>query len=304
MAHQAIGIENSHLATDGLHKHFLLGLHPGPPPDHLWQEYGNYSIYAAEQHRSVWERHTHDCTQITVAMSPAQVRGEWQGIGGRFEHRELNGDMVWLVPPGVQHVIHFDRRATLIHLYLNENFFRTMVEDAPQNTQSALVPSVLVRDQFMVELARSLYQETRMNSVSELFAQSIATITATHLVRKYCGREGSIPEYRGGLGPTREKRIRAYIAEKLGEQLSLSDMAETVGMSPNYFISLFRQSMGMTPHKYVVQQRLEHARKLLQHTDLTLLEVAQRCGFQDQSQFTTTFRRYCGATPGQFRREL
>jgi AraC family transcriptional regulator len=75
-------------------------------------------------------------------------------------------------------------------------------------------------------------------------------------------------------------------------------------MSPNYLISLFRQSTGVTPHKYVVQQRLERARTLLAESELMLLEVAQRCGFQDQSQFTTTFRRYFGVTPGQYKRGM
>jgi AraC family transcriptional regulator len=285
-------------------KHFLVGLHPGPPPDHLWHEYGNYSIYTAEQHRSVWEKHTHDCTQITVAMSPAQVRGEWQGNTGRLERRELNGDMIWLVPPGVQHVIHFDRRATLIHIYLNETFFRAMVPDAPDNMQQSLVPSLLVRDQFLVELAKSLYRETKFSTISELFTQSVATLTATHLVRAYSGKRDALPFYRGGLGPSREKKIRAYIESHLSEDLSLDELARVVDISPNYLISLFRESIGTTPHKYVVQQRLESARKLLARPGMSLLEIAHRCGFQDQSQFTTIFRRNFGVTPGQYRRQI
>lgn len=296
--------EVEHAETERDHKHFLVGLHPGPPPDHVWQEYSNYSIYTAEQHRSVWEEHTHDCTQITVAMSPAQVRGEWHGLAGRPERRELNGDVIWIVPPGVPHVIHFDRRATLIHLYLNEAFFRSMVPDAPDNTQQSLIPSLLVRDRYLVEMAKSLYRETKFHKASALFTQSVATLTATHLVRTYSGRQDSLPLYRGGLGPTREKRICAYIAEHLSEDLSLDELAQVVDMSPNYLIALFRESLGMTPHKYVVQQRIERARRLLARPALSLLEIAHRCGFQDQSQFTTIFRRNLGVTPGQYRRQM
>jgi AraC family transcriptional regulator len=285
-------------------KHFLIGLHPGPPADHLWKEYDNYSLYTAQQHRSVWEKHTHDCTQITVALSPAQVRGEWNGAGGKPERRELNGDMIWMVPPGVQHRIHFDRRATLIHLYLNEAFFRSMVQDAPDNIQLSLIPSLLVRDQFLVDLAKTLYREIKVSGDNPLFTQSIATVTATHIVRTYSGPRDSLPLYRGGLGPARERKIRAYIVEHLSEDLSLDELARVVDMSPNYLISLFRQSTGVTPHKYVVQQRLERARTLMSQSGLTLLEVAQRCGFQDQSQFTTTFRRYFGVTPGQYKRRM
>jgi AraC family transcriptional regulator len=304
MAHKGYGPRESRMAEERGQKHFMVGLHPGPPPDHVWQEHNNYSLYTAEQHRSVWEKHTHNCTQITVAMSPAQVRGEWVGPDGRLVRRELNGDMIWIVPPGIPHVIHFDRPARLIHLYLNDAFFRSMVENAPDNTQLSLIPSLLVRDQFLVEIAKSLYREIKIGACNELFTQSVATLTATHLVRTYSGQHGCLPMYRGGLGPAREKRIRAYIVEHLSEELSLEELARVVEISPNYLISLFRDSMGMTPHRYVIQQRLERARELLGQPALTLLEVAQRCGFPDQSRFTTTFRRYLGVTPGQFRRQI
>jgi len=285
-------------------KQFMIGLHPGPPPDHKWEEHGNYSIYTAEQHRSIWERHTHNCTQITVATGPAQVRGEWEGTSGRLEKREMYGDICWIVPPGVQHVIHFDHRAPLIHLYLNNSFFNSMVEHSPDDAQRLLIPSLLVRDPFLVEVSKSLYTEMQTGTASELFCQSVATLIGTHLIRRYSQNNAGMPVYRGGLGPAREKKVRAYILENLHTSLSLDAMARIVEMSPNYFLSLFRQATGMTPHKYVVHLRLERARKLLEQPELTLMQIAQSCGFQDQSQFTTTFRRFAGVTPGQYRRQL
>jgi AraC family transcriptional regulator len=304
MAQREDGLCETASRNDENQKHFLVGLHPGPPADHVWQTYGNYSLYTAEQHRSVWERHIHNCTQITVALSPAQVRGEWDGFAGRREKRELNGDIVWIVPPGVEHVIHFDRRASLIHLYLNDEFFCSMLEGAPLKTESNLVPSLLVRDPFLVEIARSLYREIKFNGNNRLYTQAVATLTATHLVRTYSDRRTPVPSHHGGLGPSRERKIRSYIEEHLGDDLSVEELAQFAEMSPNYLISLFRQSVGMTPHRYVIQRRVEKARELLEKSKLSLLEIGGQCGFQDQSQFTNTFRRYCGVTPGQYRRRM
>ena len=300
MSNSSKNIESSPIGQ----QQFLIGLTPGPPEDYVSQDYSDYSLYAAEQHRSVWERHTHDCTQITIAMNPAQVRGEWQGESGHIERREMNGDMAWIVPPGVEHVIHFDRPATLVHLYLSGSFFNKMVEDAPDSVETLLIPSVLIRDPFLVELAKSLHRESRDGHLTELFTQSVATLTATHLVRSYSNRSRVFHSYRGGMGPSRERRVLSYIAEHLNESITLEELAKVAEISPNYLIALFRQSIGMTPHKYVVLKRVEQARMLLKHRDLTLLEIAQRCGFQDQSQFTTVFRRYAGITPGQLRRSL
>jgi len=286
------------------HKQFLVGLKPGPPREYVSQDYADYSLYTAEQHRSIWERHVHDCTQITVALSPAQVRGEWQGAYGHIERREMNGDMVWVVPPGVPHVIHFDRPATLIHLYLNEAFFRNMVEGAPASVEGSLIPSLLVRDPLLVELAKTLHRESLDGHLSTMFTQSVATLMATHLVRSYSNRASATCSLRGGMGPSRERRVLAYIEEHLNESITLEELAHVAEISPNYLIALFRQSMGMTPHKYVVHMRIERAYALLKQKGLSLLEIAQRCGFQDQSQFTTVFRRYAGVTPGHFRRSL
>jgi AraC family transcriptional regulator len=291
-------------ATTIGHKQFLVGLKPGPPREYVSQDFADYSLYTAEQHRSVWERHIHNCTQITVALSPAQVRGEWQGVYGQMERREMNGDMAWIVPSGVPHVIHFDRPATLIHLYLSEVFFRNMVEGAPANVETSLIPSLLVRDPFLVELAKTLYRESLDGSLSTMFTQSVATLTATHLLRSYSNRMPATASLKGGMGPSRERRVLAYIEEHLNQSISLADLAQVAEISPNYLIALFRQSMGMTPHKYVIQMRVERARGLLKQKQLTLLEIAQHCGFLDQSQFTTVFRRYAGVTPGHFRRLL
>ncbi|RZU39106.1 AraC family transcriptional regulator [Edaphobacter modestus] len=286
------------------HKQFLVGLKPGPPSEYVSQDYADYSLYTAEQHRSIWERHIHDCTQITVALSPAQVRGEWQGTYGNIERREMNGDIVWIVPPGIPHVIHFDRPATLIHLYLNEVFFQNMVEEAPARVQVSLIPSLLVRDPLLIELAKTLHRESLDGHLSTMFTQSVAALTATHLVRSYSNRIPATASIRGGMGPSRERRVLAYIEQHLDESITLEELARVAEISPNYLIALFRQSMGMTPHKYMVQMRIERAYTLLKQKEFTLLEIAQRCGFQDQSQFTTVFRRYVGVTPGHFRRSL
>jgi AraC family transcriptional regulator len=285
-------------------KYFLTGLHPSPPADHVWQEWIGYSIYSADQPRSTWRKHSHDCTQLTVAFDPAYVHAEWEDSPGRPRKRELNGDMIWVVPPGLTHSVYFNRRASLIHLYLSDPFFERVTQNEVINVSSKLTPSLLVRDPFLVELGKNLSEELRFGPLSELFSQSVAAIAVNHLIRRYSNKPNALPVYRGGLGPAREKRVRQYIRERLDTQLSLEELAGIADISPNHFASLFRQTTGITPHKFVVRQRVERAQHLLERSKLTLIEIAMRCGFQDQSQFTTTFRRYLGTTPGRYKREL
>jgi AraC family transcriptional regulator len=80
--------------------------------------------------------------------------------------------------------------------------------------------------------------------------------------------------------------------EHLDTQLSFEDLARNAEINPNPFASLFRQSVGMTPQKFVLRQGVGHARKLLERSILPLIDIAIRCSFQDQIQLTTTFGRY------------
>jgi AraC family transcriptional regulator len=285
-------------------KQFLIGLEPSPPPTHIWQEYAGYSIYSAEQDPSLWSQHSHDCTQICIASSPAYVRAEWQADAGRRGTKEMNGDMVSVVPPEVQHTIHWNRRAQLLHIYLNDQFFDSMLENVPNKISTKLTPSLLVRDPFLVEMGKELGRELQFGPINELFSMSVATLTANHLIRSYSCKPNSVAVYRDGLGPSRERKVRKYIQDNLDQPLSLENLAKVALISPNYFIFLFQQSVGMTPYKYVLQQRVEYAKELLTSSKLSLVEIAHKCGFPHQSPFTTTFRRHVGVTPGQYKRQL
>jgi AraC family transcriptional regulator len=72
-------------------------------------------------------------------------------------------------------------------------------------------------------------------------------------------------------------------------------------MSKYYFIELFKQSMGMTPHQYVIQQRIKRAQDLLSDRTLAISEISLACGFANQSHFTRLFRTLTGMTPKAYR---
>jgi AraC family transcriptional regulator len=74
-----------------------------------------------------------------------------------------------------------------------------------------------------------------------------------------------------------------------------------LGMNLYYFARLFKQSMGLSPHRYVLEQRIARAKQLLHTPEMTVLEAGVRTGFGDQGHFTKVFRRFVGVTPTKFR---
>jgi AraC family transcriptional regulator len=278
----------------------LVGAQDPLPAHHYWFEGNGYSIYAAQQPRSAWHEHTHECAQITIGLEPAHVHAAWRTSKKADNSRELTGNMVSIIRPGEPHRTLWQRRATLIHIYLRIEFLRAVAEKI-HLTEWEIQSSYLARDPLIEELGRAVFRECEAQALHENFTDAIMTVLTTHLLRTYNARQRSQSTFRGGLGPARERRVREYIEKSLDRELSINVLAKVAGMSPRYFAVLFRQSTGFTPHLYVTRRRVERAQQLLLDTTLPFVEIAYRCGFTSQGQFITLFRRFVGTTPGKFR---
>jgi AraC family transcriptional regulator len=291
------------MSERALNRAVLVGAEDPLPSQHFWFEGDGYCIYAADQPRSRWREHTHECAQITIGLE-AHVLMEWRTGSRSTERREASGNVVAIIPPGEPHRTLWQRRAILVHIYFSKRFLSTVAAEALHGKRFELQAAHLVRDPLIEESARALYRECGgTHKLCRRLADSIATVLATHLVSSYNAGADLPPDLRGGLGPARERRVRQYIEQSLERDLSIDALAKVAGLSPHYFADLFRQATGFAPHRYVCQRRVEQAQELLTHADLPLAEVAHRCGFTSQSQFNTVFRRFTGMTPGKFRAE-
>ena len=106
---------------------------------------------------------------------------------------------------------------------------------------------------------------------------------------------------RGGLPPYVRRRVLDYIAGHLDQKLTTGALAQIAGLSISYFCGSFKQTEGMSPHRYVLQYRVRRAQQLLASTELSLAEVADAVGFSNQSHCIQTFRKIVGVTPGDYR---
>lgn len=106
----------------------------------------------------------------------------------------------------------------------------------------------------------------------------------------------------GGLPASTLQRVTAYIGKHFNENLTLDDLATVAGMSTYYFCHQFKESVGIPPYQYIVQERLEEAKRLLRSTDWPIMQVCLAVGYESQGHFTTLFKREVGVTPGAYRR--
>ena len=92
-----------------------------------------------------------------------------------------------------------------------------------------------------------------------------------------------------------------YINKNLAKQITLDDIAHAASMSRSYVSSYFKLVTGVSPYDYLLTARVEKAIYFLKKTELSVTEIAQKCGFGSLSSFNKTFKKSLGVTPREYR---
>ena len=133
--------------------------------------------------------------------------------------------------------------------------------------------------------------------VGRMFSDSLTQTLTLHLLTNYGVSQPTKHIVSGGLPGHKLRRVKEFIRENLEADLGLADIAAVADLSQFHFARSFRKSTGMTPQQFVMQQRIERAKELLQSEDLPIVEVSLLTGFKNQSHFTSLFRKFTRLTP-------
>ncbi|WP_233611631.1 helix-turn-helix domain-containing protein [Amycolatopsis sp. WAC 01376] len=107
-----------------------------------------------------------------------------------------------------------------------------------------------------------------------------------------------------GGDPLLDERVRAAVAlmcDRLGDPLSVAEIAGDVHLSVYHFIRVFKEKTGETLHRFLGGLRIEEARRLLRGTDLPIARIAERCGFATPGALSAAFLRHTGSRPSEYR---
>ncbi len=136
-----------------------------------------------------------------------------------------------------------------------------------------------------------------------LFAESLSVGVLMHLCRTRGTRPLPASRESGRLSTAQWARVNELIINESSSDLSLSALSQALGLSKPHFVRLFRRTAGTSPHRYVMQMRIERARRLVVTSEVPLIEIASEAGFASQSHLTHLFQRTYGITPGDARRQ-
>jgi AraC family transcriptional regulator len=197
----------------------------------------------------------------------------------------------------------------LLHLQLKNDLFARVAEEVVERDPARL--EVLGRfgfqDPLLKQIGFAIWQELEQDTpVGRLYVQMAAQMLAVHLLRHYTGLArdtGGIEEPTQKLTLHQVRRVEDFVLAHLSQDLSLDMLAQQIGFSVYHFARVFRQTTGESPHQFVLRLRCEQAQRLLKETAVSLAQIAQECGFANQSHLTQVFKRQFGVTPRTYRQD-
>ncbi len=199
--------------------------------------------------------------------------------------------------------VQWDGDEHCVQIQLPVDFLREVAQETlgQDGDRLHLTPQFQVRDAQLNSIAQLLAQSPPDALGQALYLDSLANALAVMLIRNYATQKSVLPLYEGGLPPHQLQQVLSYMDAHLDQNLQLKDLAQRLGMSQFHFSRLFKQSLGLSPYQYLIQQRIARAQSLLQQSDRAIIEIALDCGFGSHSHFSKQFRQITGVSPKIYR---
>jgi AraC family transcriptional regulator len=203
--------------------------------------------------------------------------------------------------PSYWHCHKTDTRRPILNIHLPSELIGQVAEASEMDAKRFNFANRFgQQDLNLQHIAMLLLAEVRSGGImGQLYVESLTQVLVVHLLRHYSEVAQIITSGNRSLTRTQLQRSIDYIHTHLDQDLSLAEIADVINISPVYFSRLFKQAIGTSPHQYVIQQRVEQAKKMLSKTDLAISDIALQVGFSSQSHLAQQFKRVTGMTPKQ-----
>lgn len=191
-----------------------------------------------------------------------------------------------------------------LFFYIPRNAFDAIADDSDAPRIGDLNhSSVAFDDATIAHLGWAVLPAVRNpEQANQLFLDHVFLALGTHVAQTYGGLRPPSRPVAGGLAPWQVKRAKEIFCAKLDNSVALKGVARECGLSLSYFSRAFRRSVGVPPHTWLLQHRIEVAKEKLRDRRLSVSQVALACGFADQSHLTRVFTRMVGLSPAAWRR--
>ncbi len=244
---------------------------------------------------------SHPATHYSLSMHlSAPIRTRCGFENPTFSRLQLPED-IDLLAPGTTAAWQDEGETTMLGLHLSPSLVHNAAEGMGLSASSVgIAPCLQMRDPQIAHIAWALKAELESDEqLGRVYAESLGIALASHLLRRYSRPHVTTPA--GQLSKRRLKTVIEYVHDHLAHDLSLTELAEIAEMSPSHFKVLFKRSVGLAVHQYIIRRRVEYAIQLIAAGRIPLDDIAAQAGFSSQSHMSRFIRRFTGVSPGALR---
>jgi AraC family transcriptional regulator len=247
---------------------------------------------------------THEHSSFCLHMQTSgPVQMEWWSDGkyGRDVHGP--GSMI-LLTPRTRDRLRWNRPSQRLVLSVDESYLLRAAQELGRKGHLGFENHWIFEDRQLHLLLSEMRREMEAGwETGALYGDHLGMSLSIALIQKYSRDVAISPQAKGGISRVRLQRVLDYIAANSHLDIQLDDLADVADMSRFHFARLFRLGMGVTPHRYLMDQRLQQAKALLRLDTRSVSEVAVETGFANAGHFARVFRRYVGVSPTEWKRQ-
>lgn len=247
----------------------------------------------ADGRKLCYSRHSHEVFSIGAITA-----GQSTYLHEKTSQRVQTGTVV-LMNPGEVHACNpiADQPWAYLMLYVDSQWLKALQQDLSLNPHPDFQPLAATHstDPKLFSGLTGLYQ-TLIDADAPLLQKQCSAVSFFTLMQQTLGTSAVRPEQ----AIQRIERVAQFIHDNFKHPISLDDMCSAANLSGSYLIRAFEQRYHMTPHAYLINLRIQHARTRLKAGSL-IVDVAHELGFADQAHFQRVFKKHLAATPGQYR---
>jgi AraC family transcriptional regulator len=221
------------------------------------------------------------------------------------QHRDFtfHKNEIIVTPAGIKSGWKWHSKSKVIVITLDPNkleqFAKSELGIVLSDTQLKDVPQFIDED---ITQAGILVMEALNSDLgSAVMFESYARIFLTKLIQSYGLELGEDISFSSSFTAKHYKAVLEYISMHYGKNIVLEDIAAVAAMSTYHFSRLFKQTIGQSPHQFLMAYRIERAKEMLATQDRAMIDIAHLCGFSDQAHFSRVFKQIQGTTPKQWR---
>jgi len=218
---------------------------------------------------------------------------------GIWERKIYNSGDFSIIPYGKENIVRWFDTIKFVVIQIEPGFMQEFL----QLKELSLGEYRGISDKLVYDLATSFKREMDQVQIpAKIYIQSLVIGLAIHLGTHYQTSGRSVYAPKGKLSAGQLKQLLEYCHAFISNDFGVDDMAALVHLSPFHFTRLFKNTLGIAPHQYVLQLKIDRAKQLIKGNEHSLSAIAYELGFTDQAHLSNTFRKFTGMSPGRFMR--